>query len=387
MFARFYDGRSALARDADVTAEPAGLRIRSDAEDFVWCLEDLAVDIEADQARVSNRRQRDARLVLTAGAWAGLVGDRMAGRARARRRREVWLVGGLTGIAVAVVLFVFVGVPILSGPVARATPVDMERQMGENFDAQIGAIFPACGDEEGQSVLTALGERIAAEADTPFDIRVRAVEAPMVNAFALPGGSILVTDALIAEAENPDELAAVISHEIAHVEMRHVMQAVWRDLGIGMVLDLVVGGGTGAGQQAVILAGQASDLTYSRAAELEADARGQALLHAAGLSSRGMAPFFDRMARAEGADRLGEAVEFMNSHPDSHRRGQLARVAARPGQAALTPGEWRALKATCALPSEGPVDRLRGRLGLGNGTSLQDQGDQMGPHRKGGGRP
>ncbi len=379
MSARFYDGRSALSHEADVTLEDLALHIRTDGQEIVWRVGDLTAEIEADQARVSNRRAPDARLVLSVGEWQGLVGDRLAGFARARRRREVWLVGSLTAVAVGVVLFVFVGVPILSGPVARATPVDMELRMGANFDAQVGAIFPTCGDGEGQRVLAALGDRIAAGAETPFDIRVRAVEAPMINAFALPGGAVLITDDLIAEADSPDELAAVISHEVAHVEMRHVMQAVWRDLGIGMLLDLVVGGGTGAGQQAVILAGQASDLTYSREAELAADARGQALLHAAGLSSRGMAPFFERLARAEGAGRFGEAVEFMNSHPDSNRRGRLARAAARPGQGALTAAEWRAVKSICAAPSDGPVDRLRGRFGFGDDAPLPNERDQVRP--------
>lgn len=379
MAARFYDGRSALSRDADVTLEADALNIRTDGQEFVWRVADLIAEVEADQVRVSNRRERDARLVLPVGEWTSLIGDRLAGRTRERRRRELGLVGGLAAIAVAVMLFVFVGVPILSGPVARATPVDMELRMGENFDAQVGAIFPTCRNEDGQRILSALGDRIAMGADTPFDIRVRAVEAPMVNAFALPGGPVLITDDLIAEAESPDELAAVISHEVAHVEMRHVMQAVWRDLGIGMLLDLVVGGGTGAGQQAVILAGQASDLTYSRDAELEADTRGQALLHAAGLSSLGMAPFFDRMARADGSGRLGEAVEFMNSHPDSSRRGRVALAGARPGRSALTAGEWRVVKSVCAAPSDGPVDRLRGRLGFGDGGTLPDQADQMGP--------
>lgn len=379
MGARFYDGRSALSHDAEVTLEGEALHIRTDGRDFIWRVKDLIADVEADRVRVSNRREGDARLVLPVGEWSLLVGDRLVEQVQVRRRQEVWLVGGLTAVAVAVVLFVFVGVPVLSGPVARATPVDMELRMGANFDAQVGAIFPTCRNEEGQRVLDVLGDRIAAGADTPFDIRVRAVEAPMVNAFALPGGPVLITDDLIAEADSPDELAAVISHEIAHVEMRHVMQAVWRDFGIGMLLDLVVGGGTGAGQQAVILAGQASDLTYSRGAELEADARGQTLLHAAGLSSRGMAPFFERLARAEGAGRLGEAVEFMNSHPDSNRRARAARAAARPGQSALTTAEWRAVKSTCATPSDGPVDRLRRRLGVGYGATLPNQGDQVGP--------
>jgi Zn-dependent protease with chaperone function len=379
MAARFYDGRSALSHDAEVRLEADALDIRADGQALVWRLADLIAEVEADQVRVSNRRERDTRLVLSVEEWTALIGDRLDGRKRERRRREFWLVGGLAAVAGAVMLFVFVGVPILSGPVARATPVSMELRMGENFDAQVGAIFPTCRNEEGQRILSALGDRIAMGADTPFDIRVRAVEAPMVNAFALPGGPVLITDDLISEAESPDELAAVIAHEIAHVEMRHVMQAVWRDLGIGMLLDLVVGGGTGAGQQAVILAGQASDLTYSRDAELEADTRGQALLHAAGLSSRGMAPFFDRMARADGSGRLGEAVEFMNSHPDSSRRGRVARAGARPGLSALDAEEWRVVKAVCAAPSDGPVDRLKGRLGLGDGGTLPDQPDQMGP--------
>ena len=379
MAARFYDGRSALSHDAEVRLEADALDIRADGQALVWRLADLIAEVEADQVRVSNRRERDTRLVLPVEEWTALIGDRLDGRKRERRMREFWLVGGLAAVAGAVMLFVFVGVPILSGPVARATPVSMELRMGENFDAQVGAIFPTCRNEEGQRILSALGDRIAMGADTPFDIRVRAVEAPMVNAFALPGGPVLITDDLISEAESPDELAAVIAHEIAHVEMRHVMQAVWRDLGIGMLLDLVVGGGTGAGQQAVILAGQASDLTYSRDAELEADTRGQALLHAAGLSSQGMAPFFDRMARADGSGRLGEAVEFMNSHPDSSRRGRVARAGARPGLSALDAEEWRVVKAVCAAPSDGPVDRLKGRLGLGDGGTLPDQPDQMGP--------
>ena len=292
MGARFYDGRTARPYEAEAGLDGDILTIRADGREIAWRLADLTVQIEADQARVSNRREADARLVLPVGDWTPLIGDRLADRVRNRRRGELWLVGGLTAAAASVVAFVFIGVPALAGPLARATPVDMELRLGSNFDAQVSAVFPTCDDPRGQAILNDLGDRIAARADTPFDIRVRAVEAPMSNALALPGGPILITDDLIRDARTPDELAAVISHEVAHIEKRHVMQAVWRDLGIGMLLDLVVGGGTGAGQQAVILAGQASDLSYSRGAELEADAGGQALLHAAGLSSRGMAPFF-----------------------------------------------------------------------------------------------
>lgn len=380
MAARFYDGRTAHPHEAEAALDGDILTIRADGRELAWRLPDLTVQIEADQARVSNRREPDARLVLPVGDWTPLIGDRLADRVKSRRRGELWLVGGLTAAAASVVAFVFIGVPALAGPLARATPVDMELRLGSNFDAQVSAIFPTCDDPRGQAILNDMGDRIAARADTPFDIRVRAVEAPMSNALALPGGPILITDDLIRDARTPDELAAVISHEVAHIEKRHVMQAVWRDLGIGMLLDLVVGGGTGAGQQAVILAGQASDLSYSRGAELEADAGGQALLHAAGLSSRGMAPFFERMARAEGdAGQLGTAAEFMSTHPDSKRRSQAARAAERSGESALSAAEWRIVQATCSSGSDDPVERLKRRFGVGDGPPLADQGDQVRP--------
>lgn len=387
MAVRFYDGRTARAHEAEAAVEGDSLRILADGREIVWPVRDLEVEIEAGEARVSSRREPDARLVLPAADWSALAGSRLDDRRRARRRKEIWLVGGLTATAVAVVLFVTVGVPALSGPLARATPVSMERRMGANFEAQIGAVFPACEEPAAQAVLDRLGRRVAAGADSAFDIRVRAVDAPMVNAFALPGGAILVTGDLIRDAESPDELAAVIAHEVAHVEKRHVMQAVWRDLGVGMLLDLVVGGGTGAGQQAVLIGGQLTSLRHDRAAELEADARGQALLHQAGLSSRGMAPFFARLARSSGSGRFEEAAEFINTHPASSRRVRAAEAAGRAGAPALTEAEWLTVRTACAAGSDGPVDRLRRRLGLGDDPALPDQGDQVSPDREDGRRP
>jgi beta-barrel assembly-enhancing protease len=379
MPARYYDGLSARSHPAEVAWEADHLLIRHGDDRTRWPAVDLSVQIEAGEARVSSRRDPDARLILPEAEWEIVAGDRLEGWRHARRRRELWLVGGLTAIAAGVVLFVTVGVPALSGPVARATPPGMEVRMGQNFDAQVKAVFPTCEGDAGQAVLAALGDRIAARADSPFDIRVRAVEAPMINAFALPGGPVLVTDDLIREVDGPDELAAVIAHEIAHVEQRHVMQAVWRDLGIGMLLDLVVGGGTGAGQQAVILAGQASSLSYDRAAEREADARGQALLHAEGLSSRGMGSFFERLSRIEGASDLSRATEFMNTHPDSRRRVRNARAIERDGRPALSAADWQTVRAACASGSDGPIDRLQRRFRLGDRPPLPNKRDQMGP--------
>ncbi|MNE25864.1 TPR repeat-containing protein YfgC precursor [compost metagenome] len=376
MQGRFHDGLSSRPSTVEVEWTDDGLRFAADGGEVrVWPQGGLKVVREGDQARLSHSSEPDARLVLAEADWTALGGS-IAVEKRGRAR-EFRLVAGLAAVGLSVTAFVFWGVPVFAGPLARATPIQMEKDMGRSFDAQMGAMFHRCDGEAGQGVLDELGTRLSMQSDTPFDVRVRAVQAPFVNAFALPGGSILVTDDLIREAETPDELAAVVAHEVAHIEKRHVMQAVWRSLGVGLLLDAVVGGGTGAGQQAVLLAGQATDLRYGREAELEADARGQALLVGAGLSSQGMAPFFERM-HGEGEDkRLATAAEFVSTHPDSSRRAQRARASETAGAAALAPSEWAAVRASCGAGSKDPVTRLKDRLWRGGDDATVDQGDQV----------
>lgn len=376
MAARFLDGRSARAHPAEVEIVDGALIIRADETQHAWPLKGLSVERHAGEARLSHRGSRDARLVMPVADWDTISGPH--GKAIAKRggRRETALVLGLAAMGLGVTAFVFWGVPALSGPMARATPVEFEQRMGRNFDNQMGLLFQRCEGEAGQRALADLGRRIAAEAGTPFDVRVRAVHAPMINAFALPGGPVLVTDDLIRSARTPDELSAVIAHEVSHIEKRHVMQAVWRSLGIGLLLDAVVGGGSGAGQQAVILAGQATDMRYGRDAETEADRQGQALLHGLGLSSKGMAPFFARLDAGE-AGQADAAAEFMSTHPDSRRRAAAARGRERAGAPAFSEAEWAAVKAACGSPADGPIDRLERRFGGRRDTSLPDQGDQV----------
>ena len=376
MLGRFHDGLSARPSTVEVEWTDDGLRFAADGGEVrVWPQGGLKVVREGDQARLSHPSEPDARLVLAEADWTALGGS-VAVEKRGRAR-EFRLVAGLAAVGLSVTAFVFWGVPVFAGPLARATPIQMEKDMGRSFDAQMGAMFRRCEGEAGQGALYELGVRLAGQSDTPFIVRVRAVQAPFVNAFALPGGSILVTDDLIREAETPDELAAVVAHEVAHIEKRHVMQAVWRSLGVGLLLDAVVGGGTGAGQQAVLLAGQATDLRYGREAELEADQRGQALLVGAGLSSQGMAPFFERMHGAGEDERLTAAAEFVSTHPDSGRRAQRARDGAKPGAAALSPAEWAAVRASCGAGSKNPVTRLKDRLWRGGDDAPVDQGDQV----------
>jgi beta-barrel assembly-enhancing protease len=349
---RYYDGQRAQAHEVEVVADPStkDLILSLAGGDLRWPVAGLAVERLGPQVRLSWPGE-DARLALSAYDWRLLSVAAGAPRGFRTRAGERRLVLGLAAGALAMAGLVFFGVPAASGPLARATPPGFERSIGESFESQLNLAWRSCEGAAGQQALRGLGERLQGNDPGPFPIRVQAVEAPFVNAFALPGGAVIVTDDLIAQARSPDELAAVLAHEVAHVRQRHVMQAVWRSLGVGLVLDVLLGGGTGAGQQAVLLAANASDLSYSRAAELEADAVGRELLHARGLSSQGMAPFFERLAAEEGTD--AEAVRsLISSHPASAERARVSRRQARPGAPALDPAAWRAVKQACASTTE-----------------------------------
>ncbi len=347
MRARFYDGLTARPHDVDITVSGQEIAFEVDGARHAWARDRTQVDQIGEMVRLS-LPDDPARLQVAAGDWLAESGAPAAGAAKPLLSRgEVRLVGGLVLAASAVLAFVFVGMPAASGPLARATPPNLESQIGRNFESQVGLAFKPCEGQAGQQALAALGRKLGDASESPFPIRVRAVRAPFANAFALPGGTVLVTGELIEMAQTPDELAAVVAHEVAHVEKRHVMQAVWRSLGLGIVLDAVVGGGTGAGQQAVLLAGSVTDLRYSRAAESEADVRGMELLHARGLSSKGMAPFFERLAsKGESAD-AAAVKELISSHPDSRRRAKESRARAKAGAPALTPTDWAAVRAAC----------------------------------------
>ena len=290
----------------------------------------------------------DARLIVDIQAWQVLTGRTRRQVVRRRRGGEWRVIGGLAAAGLSVMVFVFVVVPLAAEPLARWTPPSLEARFGRSMQAQVNLAMPVCdGDPQGAATLARLGQTLSADADTRFPIRVQAVRAPFVNAFALPGGAVMVTDELIAQAGSPDELAGVIAHEIAHVERRHVMQAAWRSMGAGLILDAVVGGGSGAGQQAILLASSLSNQRFSRKLEAEADARGMQLLARHEISSQGMADFFDRMADRKADARVRQAAEWFSSHPDMVARAALAEAAARPGRPSLSDIDWKRVKAVC----------------------------------------
>ena len=132
-----------------------------------------------------------------------------------------------------------------------------------------------------------------------------------VNAFAMPGGFVVMNTGLLALADNAEQVAGVLAHEIQHVEKRHTLNGMVKSAGLMATISLVFGDLNGA----AALGSDLIRLKFSRQHEADADAEGLKALVVSGISPTGMRDFFQKMSEKETLD-LG----WFSSHPVSNDR-------------------------------------------------------------------
>ena len=225
----------------------------------------------------------------------------------------------------------FLFVPWLSERLASNVSIKTEEGFGD-------AVFNALAlsqqqDNEATVLLNDFFKEM--KVPTEYNIRITAVDGDVVNAFALPGGHIVVYSALIKELKTYPELAALLSHEFTHVNNRHSTRSVFRQMGSGVFISLLFGR---FGSITATLAGQADkfkSLTYSRRLEKEADINGLALLKERKIDPDG----FVRLFRHLKASSPGSVMpEFFDSHPDIEKRIAYIREVSKDSRSENNPG-------------------------------------------------
>jgi len=200
-----------------------------------------------------------------------------------------------------------------------------ERALGEQIMLEVRADPSYLPDPDATEYLNRLGyELVASSQARHIDFEFFVLRDPMINAFALPGGFIGVHTATILNAQDESELASVMSHEIGHVQQRHIarMIAKQRDstmIAVGsLLLALLASRAGGQASEAALAVGQAAaiqkQLAFSRDNEREADRVGFQILVDAGFDARAMAAFFTRMQQGT---RIYDSVApaYLRTHP------------------------------------------------------------------------
>jgi predicted Zn-dependent protease len=165
-----------------------------------------------------------------------------------------------------------------------------------------------------------------------LNFEVRVMDSPEVNAFCLPGGKIVVYTGLLRKAKTAEQVAGVLSHEMAHAIKRHGLQSVTESLGIIVAIELMIGDVGGLVALGVELGKSAALTGYSREAETEADLVGVRMLHAAAIDPLELSSFFE-MLKDEGDD-TPDAIAWLSTHPQhavriATIRGELANLEAQ----------------------------------------------------------
>lgn len=369
--ARYSDGRTAVAHTARVSIDDRGLAITlgdgtpgdGDASTrLLWPLVSLRtaqpLTWRSTDVLVGRIGDETETLFVADPAFArALAAAAPALTARHQRWRHVrpWVaVTAVIGIA-ALVMAQFDLSPARA--VARVLPEAARQRMGEEAIRSMTKGHAVCSVTAGRAALDRMTSRLtgslpAAEAGR---FKVVVVDWGLMNAFAVPGGQIVLTRGLLAKAESSDEVAGVLAHEMGHGIELHPEAAMVRALGMTAVADLLFGSGTVTNIGLML-----AELSYSRGAERQADMQGLGLLRKAGISPQGLADFFRRVMKTEGRNSKsalpGRTLDVLSTHPATDERIHVVeRQPPYPATPALSSEDWTALRGICGAAAASPL--------------------------------
>jgi Zn-dependent protease with chaperone function len=258
------------------------------------------------------------------------------------------IVGWSIAAAVSIVGVVLFGVPLAADRLTPLVPQAFERRLGDVADGQVKVIFgnKTCNNAAGQAAFAKLVNTLREAAGLDASVQTEVLATPVPNAFALPGGKVYLFDGLLAKAENPDEIAGVLAHELGHVRHRDNTRNLIYNGGTSFLIGLLFGDITGSG--ALIFASRSMvTASYTREAEQNADTFSIDVMHKLGRSPKPMGELLFRVTGKQG----DQTLSFISNHPLTEDRLKRMSDEDRPptGPPLLTADEWASLKAICKI--------------------------------------
>ncbi len=288
-------------------------------KDVYWLAENIE-SLEEDatgsaQLRYRNQEGNPERL---------LVRDQELLQAIKKNFKEQRFVGGVyyktlgkTRNKVLIFFSVFLGlillayfwlVPLIGERIAinfsKETEIDLGNQMYESI--KTGYTI----DQPRTDALNEFYKELNYEVGYPIKITV--VKSIDKNAFAIPGGNIVVFDSLLMAIETPEQLAALLGHEASHITYRHSLRQLFRSLASNMFLMMLLGNDSGIVTFLAENANALNSLGYSRSLETDADNKGMELMTTRGLDPGGM---LELMRILQGSIGDEEPNSFLSTHP------------------------------------------------------------------------
>ena len=349
----FNDGQTAATHEVDVAFGPNGLLFgpKGAAKDHHWTydgLQPVRPMPKAGPARLRYEGAQGARLIVASPQFAAqLLQQAPQVGTRAGHRATAKIVALCLAGLVALGIVSWLVLSAAPSTVAALIPDAWWRHMGAQIEASMIKNKKQCTNPDGKKALAKMAFRFAddVEADT-----VRVYDLPIINAFAMAGGRVVLTRGLIASASSPEEVAGVLAHELGHVKARHPEAQIVRVLGLQLIMS-ALWGGSGMGDALAQGGAMLAVLRYTRGAEREADAIAIELMEKAKINPKGLADFFETVKKQPGVqvqESLGRIGNILRTHPGLDERiAKINELTVGRTTPALSDKEWEALKAIC----------------------------------------
>ena len=357
VMAQYYDGESARIQNVDVKEDGVNLTFSgADTGYTSWNIKGLhAIDPPApgQPYRLTHEDKPGARLIIRDETFIKSLVARSSHLKGGYSTRDVahivgWTVGGLLtvfGIGYFTMTF-------LPDKVAHVLPNSWRVRVGDQMEAAMVSGSKVCHSTAGDAALSAMIGRMAEGTPDLPAIGVHVYDMPVLNAFAVSGGSIILTRELLDKADGPDELAGVLAHEIGHVAHLHPEAQLVRLTGMQVLASVFTG--SNGGDMTTNMAFMATALRFTREAEAEADAYARETMVKAAIDPIGLKTFFEKILKIEGDHKDSNAAisglgGIFSTHPGTEERIKEiqplpAGVVTRPSLDAV---QWKALKEIC----------------------------------------
>lgn len=309
---------------ATIFLSPVTITIRyrdeeNQEKDVYWLTKDIIAfeeQVIGRELRYRNKKGeterlgiRDAQLVQA--LKKNLAHHRLFGKAHTRVLGSIWIkLALIVGVILAALVLVYLWLmPWLGERMAKGFSKENEISMGEQMYQAVLQQYSV--DPRKTVILNDFYKQLHYE--TGYPVKITVVESNEMNAFAIPGGHIVVHNSILENMKSPDELAALLGHEASHIGLRHTLRGIFRDLARQMFLSLIVGSESGIASVVVDNANALKQLQYSRALETEADNNGLQLMAKNNINVQGMLRLMT-MLQKESSGGV-EPSSFLSTHP------------------------------------------------------------------------
>jgi len=233
--------------------------------------------------------------------------------------------------------------------------LDTEEKMGKLLVKEVLMQEKEIKDPKLDTALALVTNRLVSNIGlTDYNYHFRVLDNPQINAFTLPGGNIFIYSGLIKFTKSPEELAAVLAHEIGHAEKRHVVNRLVKEFSLTVLFSVLTGNkGTIVNE----IARTATSTVFDRKQEAEADDYGFHLLEKSKIDPIAFASFTRRINAEQGTNNLDFTI--LRTHPDNNSRIKAAmEYKTAPGFVAKSFNmDWDKVKASLGSDNDKDSDK------------------------------